>query len=60
MNNINDTTADTLTALSGVSAIAHIATVYQPIVSLLAGLIAIISGGLAAIYYIKKIYASNK
>lgn len=55
MNNINDTTANTLTAVSGLSTLAHLATTWQPIISVLAGIIAIISGTLAALYYFKKL-----
>ena len=56
MKNINDSIADTLTVVSGTSALAHLATTYQPIISAVAGLIAIVSGLLAIWYYSKKIW----
>ena len=54
MKHLNDTTADALTAISSISAIAHMATSYQPIISALAGIIAILSGAAAFWYYVKK------
>ena len=54
MKSLNDSTADVLTAVSSISALAHMATTYQPIISALAGIIAILSGGAAFWYYIKK------
>jgi hypothetical protein len=48
----NSNQSDLLTIVSGTSAFISLANV-QPIVSLLASLIAIISGILAARYYIK-------
>lgn len=54
MKSLNDSTADVLTAVSSISAIAHMATTYQPIISALAGIIAILSGAAAFWYYIKK------
>lgn len=56
MKHFNDSIADTLTVISGTSALAHLATSYQPIISAVAGLIAIISGSLAIWYYAKKIW----
>lgn len=56
MKHFNDSIADTLTIVSGTSALAHLATSYQPIISAVAGLIAIISGSLAIWYYAKKIW----
>lgn len=56
MKHINDSIADTLTVVSGTSALTHLATTYQPIISAVAGLIAIISGSLAIWYYAKKIW----
>lgn len=50
MKHLNDTTADTLTAISSLSALAHMATSYQPLISALAGIIAILSGA-AAFWY---------
>jgi hypothetical protein len=60
MKNLNDTAADSLAAISGISAIAHFATEIQPIISACAGLVAILSGTLAAIYYILKIWQRIK
>ena len=54
MKTLNDTTADTLTAISSISTLAHMATSFQPLISALAGIIAILSGGAAFWYYIKK------
>ena len=56
MKNLNDTAADSLAAVSGISAIAHFATEIQPIISASAGIVAIISGVLASVYYIVKIW----
>ena len=56
MKHINDSIADTLTVVSSASALAHLATTYQPIISAVAGLIAIVSGLLAIWYYSKKIW----
>lgn len=50
-----DSAANTLATISGVSAIATFATAWQPIISLAVGLIGIISGVLASIYYMKGI-----
>jgi len=55
MSKFNDTIADSLTTVSGVSVIAHMATQWQPIISAVAGIIAILSGLLAIIYYLIKI-----
>jgi len=49
--NLTDSTADTMLTTSVVSTIAHFSTQLQPIVSLLAGLIAIASGLFAIRYY---------
>lgn len=49
--NLSDTTADAMLTTSVVSTIAHFSTQLQPIVSLLAGLIAIASGLFAIRYY---------
>ena len=56
MKNFNDTAADSLAAVSGISAIAHFATEIQPLISASAGIVAIISGLLASIYYVIKIW----
>ena len=60
MKNLNDTAADSLAAVSGISAIAHFATEIQPLISASAGIVAIISGLLASIYYIIKIWQRIK
>lgn len=54
MKHLNDTTADTLTAISSISTLAHMATSFQPLISALAGIIAILSGAAAFWYYVKK------
>jgi hypothetical protein len=54
MKNMNDTIADVLLTTSVVSSIAHYSSLMQPIVSLLAGLIAIVSGVFAIRYYYLK------
>ena len=54
MKSLNDTTADTLTVVSSITTLTHIATSFQPIISALAGIIAILSGAAAFWYYIKK------
>lgn len=56
MSKFTDSTADSLTAVSGVSAIAHVVTQWQPIISFVAGLVAIFSGCVAIWYYLKKGY----
>lgn len=60
MKQFNDTAADSLAAVSGISAIAHFATEIQPLISASAGIVAIISGLLASIYYIVKIWQRLK
>lgn len=60
MNKFNDSAADSLAAISGVSAVAHFATEIQPIISASAGIVAIVSGLLASIYYIVKIWQRLK
>lgn len=54
-----DTAANTLATISGVSAVATFATSWQPIISMVVGLIGIVSGILASIYYIKGILKKN-
>jgi len=54
MKNFNDTLADNSSIISAVSAIASISTTAQPIISALAGIVAIVSGLFAIRYYIKK------
>jgi len=51
----NDSTANTMTFISGSSTIISFATAWLPVVSLIAATIGILSGVLGAIYYIKKI-----
>jgi len=51
----NDTTAAIATAISGSSAIITFAQIYQPLVTFGVGLLGIISGILAIIYWAKKI-----
>ena len=50
-----DSAANTLTTITGVAAVASFATAWQPIISLVVGLIGIFSGVLACIYYVKGI-----
>lgn len=50
-----DTAANTLATVSGVAAVASFATAWQPIISMLVGIIGIVSGVLASVYYIKGI-----
>lgn len=54
MSKFTDSTADSLTAVSGLSAVAHLATQWQPIISFIAGCVAILSGCVAIWYYLKK------
>jgi hypothetical protein len=54
MKNFNDTTATIYTAISGSSAIIAI-TAIQPIITFIVGLLGIVSGVLACVYYIKKL-----
>jgi hypothetical protein len=51
----NDSTANTLTLVSGSSTLISFATAWLPLFSLVAATIGILSGILGAIYYIKKI-----
>lgn len=50
-----DSAANTLTTVTGVAAVASFATAWQPIVSLAVGVIGIVSGVLASVYYVKGI-----
>jgi hypothetical protein len=52
---LTDTTANALTTTSFVSALSSIATVYNPIISAIGGMIAIVTGLLGAFYYIRKL-----
>jgi hypothetical protein len=54
INKFTDTTADTLATASIISTIASFSTEVQPIVSLMAGMIAIASGCFAVRYYYVK------
>ena len=51
----NDTTAAIATAVSGSSAIITFAQIYQPLVTFGVGILGIISGILAIVYWGKKI-----
>ena len=52
---LTDTTANALTTTSFIGAVSSMATTWNPIISAIGGLIAIITGILGAIYYIKKL-----
>jgi hypothetical protein len=52
---LTDTTANALTTTSFVGAVSSLANLYNPIISAIGGLIAIVTGLLGAIYYIKKL-----
>jgi predicted signal transduction protein with EAL and GGDEF domain len=51
----SDTAANTLTVVSGSSTLIAFATAWLPVFSMIAACVAIVSGSMAAIYYIKKI-----
>ena len=51
----NDTTAAIATAISGSSAVITFAEIYQPLVTFGVGILGIISGILAIVYWGKKI-----
>jgi hypothetical protein len=55
MKNFNDTTAAIATAITGSSAVITFAQIYQPLVTFGVGVLGIISGVLAVIYWAKKI-----
>jgi hypothetical protein len=55
MKNLNDTTAAIATAITGSSAVITFAQIYQPLVTFGVGILGIISGVLAVIYWSKKI-----
>lgn len=55
MKNINDTTAAIATGITGGSAIITFTQTYQPIITFAVGILGIISGILAIVYYAKKI-----
>jgi hypothetical protein len=54
MKNLNDTAADGLATTSIISFLATLSTQMQPIISAIAGLIAIVSGLFAIRYYYLK------
>lgn len=54
-----DSVANTLTTVTGLAAVASFATAWQPIISMVVGLIGIVSGVLASIYYVKGILKKN-
>jgi len=54
MKNLNDTSADGLATTSLISFLATLSTQFQPIISAMAGLIAIVSGLFAIRYYYLK------
>jgi predicted signal transduction protein with EAL and GGDEF domain len=51
----SDTTANSLTVVSGGAALITFATTWLPVFSMVAAAVAIISGSLAAFYYTKKL-----
>ena len=51
----NDTTAAIATAISGSSAIITFTQTYQPVLTFVVGIVGLISGLLAVVYYSKKI-----
>jgi hypothetical protein len=55
VKNLNDTTAAIATAITGSSAVITFAQIYQPLVTFGVGILGIISGVLAVIYWTKKI-----
>jgi hypothetical protein len=55
MKNLNDTTAAIATAITGSSAVITFAQIYQPLVTFGVGVLGIISGVLAVIFWAKKI-----
>jgi hypothetical protein len=54
-NLYNDTTASIATAISGSSAVITFAEIYQPIVTFGVGILGIVAGILAIVYWSKKI-----
>ena len=52
---LTDTTANALATTSFVSWLSAISSLWNPIISMIGGLIAIITGLLGLIYYLKKI-----
>ena len=55
MKHLNDTTATIATAISGGSTIVSFTELYTPVVNFCVGILGIIAGILACVYWIKKI-----
>ena len=55
MKHLNDTTATMATAISGSSAVVTFAQIYTPLVTFGVGILGIVSGVLAIVYWVKKI-----
>ena len=55
MKHLNDTTATMATAISGSSAVVTFSQIYTPFVTFGVGILGIVSGILAIIYWVKKI-----
>ena len=51
----SDSAANSLTVVSGGATLISFATTWLPVFSLIAARVAIVSGSMAALYYIKKI-----
>lgn len=51
----SDSAANSLTVVSGGATLISFATTWLPVFSLIAACVAIVSGSMAALYYIKKI-----
>jgi hypothetical protein len=59
MKNFNDTTAVIATAISGSSALITFTQAWQPVITFCVGILGIISGILAVVYWTKKINRLN-
>jgi predicted signal transduction protein with EAL and GGDEF domain len=55
----SDSAANSLTVVSGGATLISFATTWLPVFSMIAACVAIVSGSMAAIYYIKKIKETN-
>ena len=55
MKHLNDTTATMATAISGGSAIVSFTELYTPVVNFCVGILGIIAGILAIVYWMKRI-----
>ena len=55
MKNFNDTTAAIATAISGSSAVITFTQTYQPLLTFVVGIVGLISGLFAIVYWMKKI-----